>query len=148
VTKQNDDSDPWARTIASKWRENLQARAGRVLEEIPDALPSPLIVNASSSLQYLSDYLAVLSRLTRLRPQILIVSQTPVSDHPTYARQILNTPHKKMATSVFNRAEFVADLRSFGYRLAFSVDHDPPLTHGSSPAPSVMASMVFLPLAS
>jgi putative methyltransferase (TIGR04325 family) len=220
VTKENDDDDPWAQTIAAKWRENLaaapvpisddtgqlilpllasqfsgsltvldfgggagvglaniqrfarldrsnvhyvlvetpamcrtvrdeiEARGGRVVEEIPDAVPSPLIVNAGSSLQYISDYRAVLSRLTRLTPQILIVSQTPVSDRPTYARQILNTPHRKMATWVFNRQELIADLRSLGYRLAFSVDHDLPLTHGKAPGPSVMASMVLLPLAS
>ncbi len=126
-------------------RAEIEARGGEVSESIPDALPAPLLVNASSSLQYISDYRAVLSRLTRLAPKALVVSQTPVTEGPTYARQILNTPHKKMATWVFNRAEFVADLRSLGYGLAFSVDHDLPLTHHRAPGPSVMASMVFLP---
>jgi putative methyltransferase (TIGR04325 family) len=129
-------------------RDEIEARAGRVLEEIPDSLPSPLIVNASSSLQYISDYRAVLSRLARLTPMIFIVSQTPMSDCPTYARQILNTPRRKIATWVFNRGEFAAEMQSLGYRLAFSVDHNLPLTHARAPGPSVMASMVFLPLAS
>jgi len=126
-------------------RDEIEARGGRVFEEIPDTLPLPLIVNASSSLQYISDYRAVVARLAHLAPDIFIVSQTPMSDCPTYARQILNTPHRKMATWVFNRAEFAADMRLFGYRLAFSVDHDLPLTHGKAPGPSVIASMVFLP---
>lgn len=126
-------------------RAEIESRGGEVREDIPDALPSPLIVNASSSLQYISDYRDVLSRLTRLAPNALIVSQTPVSERPTYARQVLNTPHKKMAAWVFNRAELLAEMRSLGYRLAFSTDHDLPLTHGQAPGPSVMASMVFLP---
>jgi putative methyltransferase (TIGR04325 family) len=220
VTKENADSDPWAQTIASRWRRNLdaapapicddtgqlilpllvsqfsetltvldfgggagiglanirrfarfdpsylhyvlvetpamcrtvrdeiEALGGKVLQEIPDTLRSPLIVNASGSLQYISDYPAVRARLARLKPSIFIISQTPVSDCPTYARQILNTLHKKMATWVFNRADFIADMGSLGYRLTFSVDHDLPLTHGNAPGPSVMASMVFKPAAS
>lgn len=126
-------------------RDEIEARGGKAVDKIPDTLPSPLIVNASSSLQYISDYRAVLSSLARLTPEIFIVSQTPMSDCPTYARQVLNTPHKKMATWVFNRAEFAADMRSLGYRPIFSVDHDLPLTHGRAPGPSVMASMVFVP---
>jgi putative methyltransferase (TIGR04325 family) len=215
VTKEESDNDPWAQTIATKWRQNLSAtpgpicddtgqlilpllasqfsgsltvldfgggagvglanirrfarlecsrlnyvlvetpamcrivhdeivaHGGSVVDTIPDALASPLIVNASSSLQYISDYGAVLSRLARLVPQIFIVSQTPVSDCPTYARQILNTPGRKMATWVFNRVELATEMQSLGYRLAFSVDHDLPLTHGKAPGPSVLASMVF-----
>jgi putative methyltransferase (TIGR04325 family) len=126
-------------------RNEIEAHGGKVVEKIRDALPRPLIVNASSSLQYISDYRAVLCNLARLTPEIFIVSQTPVSDCLTYARQILNTPHKKMATWVFNRMEFAADMRSLGYRPIFSVDHDLPLTHGRAPGPSVMASMVFVP---
>jgi len=119
-------------------RDEIEARGGRVVEEIPDAVPSPLIVNAGSSLQYVSDYRAVLSRLTPLTPQILIVSQTPGQ----------RSPHLCAATRVFNRQELVADLRSLGYRLAFTVDHDLPLTHGKAPGPSVVASLVFTSAAS
>jgi hypothetical protein len=68
-----------------------------------------------------------------------------MSDHPTYASQILNTPHKKIATWVFNRTEFIADMCSLGYRLAFSVDHDLPLTHGNTPGSLGITSMVFVP---
>lgn len=126
-------------------RNEIETRGGQAMEDIPDAVPSPLIVNAGSSLQYVADYRDALSRLTRLAPNAVIVSQTPMSERPTYARQVLNTPHEKLAAWVFNRAEFTADMRSCGYRLAFSADHDLPLTHGQAPGPSIMASMVFLP---
>jgi putative methyltransferase (TIGR04325 family) len=124
-------------------RSEIEARSGTAVEEIPDTLPSPLIVHAGSSLQYVSDYQTTLSRLTALRPELFIASQTPMTDCPTYARQQLNAPHRKMATWVFNRAEFVAGMETRGFRLAFSVDHDLPLTHKNAPGPSVMASMVF-----
>lgn len=126
-------------------REGVAAQGGRVLDEVPQVLPAPLIVNASSSLQYVSDYRATLSQLARLEPAAMVISQTPVTAQATYARQVLNTPHKKMATWVFNRTEFVAELSSLGYRLVFSADHDLPLTHGHAPGPSAMASMVFFP---
>jgi len=124
-------------------RSEIEARSGRAVEDIPDTLPSPLIVHAGSSLQYISDYESILSRLARLSPAFFVVSNTPMTDCPTYARQILNTPHRKIATWVFNRANFVAGMKSRGYRLVFSVDHDLPLTHKNAPGPSVMASMVF-----
>jgi putative methyltransferase (TIGR04325 family) len=126
-------------------RSEIEARAGTAVENIPDVLPSPMIVHAGSSLQYISNYEVTLSRLTALRPAFFIVSQTPVSDCSTYARQVLNTPHRKLATWVFNRSEFIAGMEGRGYRLTFSVDHDLPLTHKNAPGPSVMASMVFSP---
>ncbi len=127
-------------------RSEIEARSGTAVEDIPDVLPSPLIVHAGSSLQYVSDYQATLSRLTALKPVFFIVSQTPVTDGSTYARQVLNTPHRKLATWVFNRSEFIAGIEVRGYRLTFSVDHDLPLTHKNAPGPSVMASMVFSPV--
>jgi putative methyltransferase (TIGR04325 family) len=126
-------------------RGEIEAHSGAVVEEIPDALPMPLIVHAGSSLQYVSDYQAILSRLARLAPEYFIVAQTPMSDCPTYACQILSIPHRTLATWVFNRAQFVAKMQAIGYRLIFSVDHDLPLTHKNAPGPSVIASMVFSP---
>jgi putative methyltransferase (TIGR04325 family) len=128
-------------------RSEIEARSGKAVEDVPDVLPSPLIVHAGSSLQYVSDYQTALSRLTALNPEILIVSQTPVTDCSTYARQVLNTPHRKLATWVFNRSEFISGMEVRGYRLIFGVDHDLPLTHKNAPGPSVMTSMVFSPAA-
>jgi putative methyltransferase (TIGR04325 family) len=124
-------------------RSEIEAHCGRVSEDIPDALVGPLIVHAGSSLQYVSDYQTILSRLAALRPDLFIVSQTPVSGCPTYARQVLSAPHRKLASWVFNRSEFVAAMDARGYRLTFSVDHDLPLTHKNAPGPSFMASFVF-----
>ncbi|MBI2713828.1 MAG: hypothetical protein HYX37_05155 [Rhizobiales bacterium] len=124
-------------------RSAIEAHAGTAVEEIPKALPKPLIINAGASLQVVSDYLTILSQLANLAPEFFVVSQTPMSDCPTYARQSFNVPHRTMAHWVFNRAEFIAGMQSVGYQLIFSVDHDLRLTHKNAPGPSVMASMVF-----
>ena len=128
-------------------RGEIETYSGKVVERIPDALEKPLIVNAGSSLQYVSDYKSTLSQLARLAPDIFIVSETPMSDQPTYACQILNTPHRKMATWVFNRAEFVAEMRKSGFGLVFAVARNPQLTHKNAPGPFMLSSMVFSPMA-
>ena len=80
-----------------------------------------------------------------LSPKYFIVSQTPMTEGPTYARQQLNMPHKKLATWVFNRADFISEMKTLGYRITFMVDHDLPLTHKNAPGPSSIVSMVFRP---
>ena len=123
----------------------IAAHSGTVSEKIPDALPAPLIVNVSSAIQYVSDYREAVSKLVHLAPKIFIVSQTPVTEGPTYACQVLNTPHRKIASWVFNRTELIDEVCSHGYRLAFSVDHDLPLTRGKASGSFVITSMVFAP---
>ena len=124
-------------------RAEIEALGGAAVEEIPGDLPRPLIVHAGSSLQYFSDYEETIRRLTHLTPDYFIVSNTPMSDCPTYARQVLNAPWRKIAAWVFNRADFIAAMEKRNYRLTFSVDHDQPLTHKKAPGPSAMASIVF-----
>ena len=114
-----------------------------VLEDIPDSVSSPLIANASSSLQYLPDYKSVLRRLVRLSPKFFVVSQTPVTEGPTYARQQLNLAYRRLAHWVFNRSEFISEMDTLGYSNIFSVDHNLPLTHKNAPGLSSMTSMVF-----
>lgn len=127
-------------------RAELEAHSGRAVDDIPAALPAPLIVNASSSLQYTRDYPATLARLAKLGPQYLILGQTPLTDNPTFACQILNTPHRVMATWVFNRRELIDRLRALGFELIFAVDHNIPLTHGKANGRTVIGSMVFVPV--
>jgi putative methyltransferase (TIGR04325 family) len=136
------------RSVSSMIRKVLadktaQGSSFEVRSDIPDALQTPLIVNAGSVLQYIEDYRATLAELVRLGPEFLIVSQSPVSDLPTYARVQLNIPHKKVAQWVFNREEFISDMAARGYTLIFSVDHDLALTHANAPATSEVASMIF-----
>jgi len=126
-------------------RSQIETHSGVVSESIPDALNKPLIVNASSSIQYIPDYGTALSRLARLAPEFIIVSQTPLTEGSTCACQVLNTPRRKIASWVFNRSEFVDELGALGYRLVFSVDHALPLTYGKAVAPWAIASMVFAP---
>ncbi len=126
-------------------RGEIETYSGKVVEQIPDTLEKPLIVNAGSALQYVLDYKSALARLARLDPDIFIVSETPMSDHPTYACQILNTPHRKMATWVFNRAEFVDEMKKLGFSLSFAVARTHQLTHKNGPGPFALLNIVFRP---
>jgi putative methyltransferase (TIGR04325 family) len=114
-----------------------------IADDIPEIpLNGPLIVNLASSLQYVWDYHALLSRLGRLAPEIFIVSFVPVSDHPTYACQ--QTIHGHLtALRVFNRVELNAEMERLGFRLEFTVNHVIPVTFKDTPGPFVFASMVF-----
>jgi putative methyltransferase (TIGR04325 family) len=114
-----------------------------VISHIPETLAAPLIINAGSSIQYVSEYRILLKRLAALAPDYFVISQTPFSDSQTYARVQLNIPHKRIAQWVFNRKEFVAEMELLGYALTFTVDHDLPLTHARAPGPSQMVSMIF-----
>ena len=127
---------------------NCDARFGdasfvAIVEDIPATIAGPVLVNASSAIQYISDYRGTIARLVALAPICFIVSLTPFTDGPTYARQQLNIPHKKLATWVFNRTEFISEMTGLGYSLSFTVDHDLPITYGNAPGASSFASMVF-----
>jgi putative methyltransferase (TIGR04325 family) len=111
--------------------------------EIPDTLPTPLVVNAASVLQYIPDWRRTIAQLAHLKPKFFIVSQTPVSDQPHYARLQLNIPGKRVAQWVFKRSEFTDVMSSLGYELTFTADHDLPITHAKASGPSQMTSMVF-----
>jgi putative methyltransferase (TIGR04325 family) len=126
-------------------RDGLDGIRATAVEDIPDALPKPLIVHAGSSVQYVSDFRTALARLARLEPTCFLITQTPMTEGATYACQVLNTPHRKIASWVFNRTEFVGELHALGYRLVFSVDHDLPLTRAGASSPSAIASMAFVP---
>ncbi len=116
-------------------------------ETVPASLPHPLIIHASSSLQYISDYRDLLSRLLALSPEIFIVVHTPVSDAPTYACQQANIPHHRLARWVFNRSQLISEIEEAGYRLALTFDHEVPTTYKKAPAPETDASMIFHKLA-
>jgi putative methyltransferase (TIGR04325 family) len=113
-----------------------------VVEEIPPSLSNPLIVHASSSIQYVSDYRAALSRFFGLAPEIFIIAHAPVTDAPTFAQEQRNHPHRTIARWVFNRNDLISEIEQGGYRLAFIFDHQLPVTHKNS-SPSNDVSMVF-----
>lgn len=110
---------------------------------IPDSLDAPLIIGASSVLQYISDYPEILRRFTKLAPEHIVISLTPFSDLPTYARMECNHPHSRFGSLVLNRAEVVGLLSGLGYPLSFVMDHRYRTTHKHAPGPSVFTSMVF-----
>ena len=120
--------------------------------EISDAIPSAredsIIVNASSVIQYISDWRSAVTQLATLSPDYFIVGLTPFTDAPTYARQQLNIPHRRIATWVFNHQEFLSVMLDLGYRPAFAADHAVPATYAKAPAKSIFRSIVFRPAGS
>jgi len=118
-----------------------------VVEDIPSSLPSPSIVHANSSIQYIPDYHAAISRLLALAPEAFLIATTPVTDAPTFAQAQHNNPHRTIGRWVFNRDDLVSEIEKSGYRLAFIFDQGLPVTYKNS-KPSSDVSMVFHKLAS
>lgn len=110
---------------------------------VPESLDTPLIVCASAVLQYISNYSEMFRRFAKLAPEYIIISLTPVSDLPTYARMQCNNPHSRYGSLVFNRLEISSLLGGLGYPLSFTMDHSYPTTHKDAPGPSQYSSMVF-----
>lgn len=117
-----------------------------VTDGIPTQATGTVVVNASSSLQYIDDWRATLKRLAALKPQRFIVSNTPFTNGKTYARQQTNDPHQRLACWVFNRTEFASTMAQLGFYEDFAVEYDLPITHKDSPSESsVSGSIVFRP---
>jgi len=114
-----------------------------ILDAIPSARQDSIVVNASSVIQYISDWRSTVAQLGALNPEYIIIGLTPFTDAPTYARQQLNIPHRRIATWVFNHQEFLSVMRDLGYMPVFEADHDVAVTYANAPAKSVFGSIVF-----
>lgn len=114
-----------------------------IVGEIPTANKHWSIVNASSVIQYISDWRSAAAQLATLNPDYFIIGLTPFTDAPTYARQQLNIPHRRIATWVFNRNEFLSTMHGLGYQPTFEADHDVSVTYANAPAQSIFKSIVF-----
>ena len=114
-----------------------------IASEVPSTRENWNIVNASSVIQYISDWRSAVAQLAALNPDYFIIGLTPFTDAPIYARQQLNIPHRRVATWVFNRREFLSVMRDLGYGPVFEADHDVAVTYANAPAKSVFSSVVF-----
>lgn len=117
----------------------------RIQTEMPTDLGAPLVVNASSSLQYVPEYADTFNRMLDLHPDALVLSLTSMSDAPTYARQQCNIPRVRLGAWVFERSELLALAAKRNYRCTFCVDHDLGTTHVDAPSPPRFTSMIFQP---
>jgi putative methyltransferase (TIGR04325 family) len=114
-----------------------------VLDAIPSTREDVTIVNASSVIQYISDWRSTVAQLAALSPGYFIVGLTPFTNAPIYARQQLNIPYRRIATWVFNRQEFLSLMLDLGYRPIFEAEHAVAVTYASAPAHSAFRSIVF-----
>jgi putative methyltransferase (TIGR04325 family) len=115
----------------------------KISDVIPPTVEGNIIVNASSVIQYISDWRTTVIALAALSPEYFIVGLTPFTDAPTYARQQLNIPHRRIATWVFNRQEFLSVLSGLDYKPVFEAEHDVPVTYAKAPPKSTFCSIVF-----
>jgi putative methyltransferase (TIGR04325 family) len=114
-----------------------------ISDTVPSAAEGSVIVNASSVIQYISNWRSLVAKLAALGPDYFIVGLTPFTHAPTYARQQLNVPHRRIATWVFNDQEFLSAMLDLGYKPVFEADHDVAVTYASAPAKSSFRSIVF-----
>jgi putative methyltransferase (TIGR04325 family) len=115
----------------------------KISDAIPSAMEGSIVVNVSSVIQYISDWQSAVTELAELNPDYFIVGLTPFTDAPTYARQQLNVPRRRIATWVFNHHEFLSVMSGLGYRPVFEAEHDVAVTYASAPAKSSFRSLVF-----
>lgn len=127
------------RAVRDKIVPVLPPPAVKIVEDIPASLAAPLIVNIGSSIQYVPAYRETLARLASLSPQFVIVSQTPMTDGPTSTWQQFH-PYRQIAGRMFNRSEFLAEMRSLGYACIFMVDHN---AGPEGEGPAFRTSMIF-----
>ena len=104
-----------------------------IVEEIPASLAGPSIVSIGSAIQYIPAYRETLARLARLSPQLIIVSQTPMTDGPTSTWEQLH-PYGKIEARILNRGEFIADMKSLGYACIFKTAYNVPVKDEGGPA--------------
>ncbi len=104
------------------------------------------IVNAASSLQYMENWHGCLEDFVRLNPEAIIISNTPVSDKPTYVRCQVNN-NRRIPAWCFNRDELKKEMATLGYEQRYYIEHNQSLRHKNAPGPSTQASMIFYPSA-
>jgi putative methyltransferase (TIGR04325 family) len=129
------------RAVRDKIVPALPPLAVTIVEDIPANLAAPLIVNIGSAIQYIPAYRETLVRIASLSPRFIIVSQTPMTDGPTSTWQ-QHHPYRKISGRMFNRSEFISEMRSIGYACIFMVDHK---AGGEGEGPAFRTSMVFRP---
>jgi putative methyltransferase (TIGR04325 family) len=130
------------RAVRDKIVPVLPPLSVKIVEDIPSSLAAPLIVNLGSSIQYMPAYRETLARLAGLLPQLIILSRTQMTDGPTCVQQELH-PYKKIVSWIFNRSEFIAEMRSLGYACTFKIDHRASRTDMDGPQYGTKTSMIF-----
>ncbi len=116
-----------------------------VSESIPSVARTPNIVNAASVLQYIDNWQGCLAEFVRLRPEAIIISNTPVSDRGTYVRCQVNGRGRRIPAWCFNREELKNEMATLGYEQRYYIEHNQSLRHKNAPGPSTQASMIFYP---
>ena len=114
-----------------------------ISEAMPSSVRQPSIVNAASVLQYIDNWQGALEDFARLKPEAIIISNTPMSDVPTYVRCQTNGRDRRIPAWCFHREDLTREMARLGYQRRYYIEHDHKLRHKDAPGPSVQASMIF-----
>ena len=114
---------------------------------MPKEVKRPCIINVASVLQYIDNWRDCLIDFTLLKPEAIIISNTPVwamqLSFPTYARVQINGKGRRIPAWCFDRDEIERNLP--GYKLTYYIEERQHLRHKHAPGLSVQASMIFHP---
>jgi len=104
------------------------------------------IVFMGSSLQYFEDYSSFVKQIAALRPHLVVVAHTPMTDAPTFVTAQVNMRQRIMPNKIINRAELAALFDGLGYAL-IARSESPTLAHFRNfPTPqnaSSFSNMIF-----
>lgn len=78
---------------------------------------TPDIVYFGSSLQYFQEYKEVLSKVVKISPEYVVISDTPTTEAETFACAQVNMPRIVIPRWVFNRDEIINSFCHKGYDL-------------------------------
>ncbi|GEM_PF-3482607 len=113
------------------------------VDKIADVSSKKLdIVFFGSSIQYFEDYKLFLNGIAALRPRIIAIAYTAVTDAPTFVTAHINARRRIIPIKIINRAELVAHLNSLGFGLTYCGKPKTEIHFDNFPAPQNTSSLM------
>ncbi len=96
------------------------------------------IIHLGSSLQYIDDWIGLLSDLSKFKAKYMIFADLPAADIDSFVT-IQNYYGNKIPVRFWNLSEFISSIENFGYKLIFKTRYikDSPKKHGASDIDSI-----------
>lgn len=133
--------------IAAAGQKAFQGdHAVRFIDDIAHAKQSVDVVFMGSSLQYFEDYQSFIQQIAALRPHVIAITHTPMTDAPTFVTAQVNMRRRVMPNKIINRAELTALFEGLDYSLIGRSESWTAAHFRNFPAPQSMSSfsnMVF-----
>ncbi len=118
----------------------------RFVTSIEDASGPVEIAFFGSSLQYFEDYRAAVKQAAALKPRVIAVADSALTDAPTFVTAQINMPRRIIPNRVINRAELTDYLSGLGFRAIYRIDSMAAAHFRDFPAPqnsSAISTLIF-----